>query len=373
MKSRIIIFSAFAVVILAAAILASCYMKTQDTGAVTDETQISQESADLSDSIGADTDVITEDLTDNVSETDVHEPSQDDPEISAESDEAAVSADEQESVQEETRVPLDKYTGLLEINPYISGWLTIDGLSLSEPVVYTPKSQNYFLHRSLDGSYMERGSLFIAVNWQEYFGNTLIYGHNMKDGSSFGLLQKYADESFGRANPYMWFDTLYEENEYELVAAFYSQIDEEELETTDDRDEKDKMLMAQGLKNRQKKQEEEISAETMKPENEAEPTPEITPVTEADVTLADLDLFEDMGDADIYRQEKDEDNGRFRYYYYNDLSDKADFDYFAQNIKERALYDTGVDISYGDELLTLSTCSYQVKNGRFVVVAKKIK
>ena len=75
----------------------------------------------------------------------------------------------------------------------------------------------------------------------------------------------------------------------------------------------------------------------------------------------------------LYRQEKDEDNGRFRYYYFTDLSDKKDFDYFVEHVKMNALYDTGVDAEWGDELLTLSTCSYHVTNGRFVVVAKRIK
>ena len=36
-------------------------------------------------------------------------------------------------------------------------------------------------------------------------------------------------------------------------------------------------------------------------------------------------------------------------------------------------YDTGVTATYGDRLLTLSTCDYQEKDGRFVVVAKKIQ
>ena len=34
--------------------------------------------------------------------------------------------------------------------------------------------------------------------------------------------------------------------------------------------------------------------------------------------------------------------------------------------------DTGVDAEYGDQLLTLSTCEYTYKNGRLVVVAKKV-
>ncbi len=37
-----------------------------------------------------------------------------------------------------------------------------------------------------------------------------------------------------------------------------------------------------------------------------------------------------------------------------------------------SLYSTGVTAQYGDQLLTLSTCDYEEKDGRFVVVAKKI-
>ena len=77
----------------------------------------------------------------------------------------------------------------------------------------------------------------------------------------------------------------------------------------------------------------------------------------------------DFGSEDIFRKEKDEDNGRFRYYYYTDLSSEDDFDYFIKNVEERKLYDTGEEAHFGDELLVMSTCSYQVKNGRFVVVA----
>ena len=43
-----------------------------------------------------------------------------------------------------------------------------------------------------------------------------------------------------------------------------------------------------------------------------------------------------------------------------------------QEMAAMSFYDTGVTAEYGDQLLTLSTCDYQEKDGRFVVVAKKI-
>ncbi|MCR5673807.1 MAG: class B sortase [Lachnospiraceae bacterium] len=253
-----------------------------------------------------------------------------------------------EPEEKELQVPLDKYLDLLEINPYVAGWLEIDGSKINDPVVYTPGSQNYFLHRDLDGTPMEKGTFFIAVNWREGFHNTLIYGHNMKDGSGFGSLAKFADSKYGLSHSVIRFDTLYKEQEYELLAAFYSQIDEEELETEEDRADRDKVVAEQSI---------EIKAE------------EGQTITEEELTVKDLALDFDFGDADIYRQEKDEDNGRFRYYYYTDLADPDDFNYYIENVKERSLYDTGVDATYGDDLLTLSTCSYHVKNGRFIVVA----
>ena len=44
-----------------------------------------------------------------------------------------------------------------------------------------------------------------------------------------------------------------------------------------------------------------------------------------------------------------------------------------QEMSAMSLYDTGITASYGDRLLTLSTCDYYVDNGRFVVVARRVE
>lgn len=66
-----------------------------------------------------------------------------------------------------------------------------------------------------------------------------------------------------------------------------------------------------------------------------------------------------------------DEEGVFRYYRYTDLTEPVRFDEFLSNVRACAQYDTEVDVQYGDELLTLSTCSYHTDNGRFVVVARK--
>lgn len=60
----------------------------------------------------------------------------------------------------------------------------------------------------------------------------------------------------------------------------------------------------------------------------------------------------------------------FRYYYFIDAKNEAEFNDYVNNSKQASLYDTKKTANYGDRLLTLSTCSYHVEDGRFVIVAK---
>ena len=61
----------------------------------------------------------------------------------------------------------------------------------------------------------------------------------------------------------------------------------------------------------------------------------------------------------------------FRYYFFVNCNSSQEFDEYVQNAKKTSLYDTGITASFGDQLMTLSTCSYHTKDGRFAVVAKK--
>ena len=62
----------------------------------------------------------------------------------------------------------------------------------------------------------------------------------------------------------------------------------------------------------------------------------------------------------------------FKFYQFIDAKDEAHFEEAVSYFKENAEYDTGVTAEYGDRLITLVTCAYHVKNGRFVVVAKEV-
>ncbi|MBQ8621458.1 MAG: class B sortase [Oscillospiraceae bacterium] len=62
----------------------------------------------------------------------------------------------------------------------------------------------------------------------------------------------------------------------------------------------------------------------------------------------------------------------FKFYDFIDAEDEAEYNEAIQYFKDNALYDTGVDAEYGDQLITLVTCAYHVKNGRMVVVAREV-
>ena len=56
------------------------------------------------------------------------------------------------------------------------------------------------------------------------------------------------------------------------------------------------------------------------------------------------------------------------------FKDKADFDSFVGECLDRSYYYTGIDVTYGDQLLTLSTCDFSMfSDMRLVVVARKLR
>lgn len=67
-----------------------------------------------------------------------------------------------------------------------------------------------------------------------------------------------------------------------------------------------------------------------------------------------------------------EEDVNFKYYQFINAGSEKEFNSYLNEMAALSLYDTGVTASYGDQLLTLSTCDYQENKGRFVVVAKKV-
>ncbi|MBQ3951769.1 MAG: class B sortase, partial [Oscillospiraceae bacterium] len=119
---------------------------------------------------------------------------------------------------------LYQYDAVYELNNDLAGWLYIEGAGIDYPVMYTPRNEQYYLRKNFEKTYATGGCLFIGKTWSEDSNQTIIYGHNMHDGSMFGHLHEYKSKEYALEHSIIHFDTLHETREYEVVAAFYGKV-----------------------------------------------------------------------------------------------------------------------------------------------------
>jgi sortase B len=119
-------------------------------------------------------------------------------------------------------VMLADYVPLYEINSDIVGWLEIENLGISYPVMQTPDSPDYYLTRNFNKQKNAHGCLYVRESCDVFApsDNVTIYGHNMKNGTMFAGLKKYLYQDFWEENQTFRFDTLYERNTYTVFAVF---------------------------------------------------------------------------------------------------------------------------------------------------------
>lgn len=90
------------------------------------------------------------------------------------------------------------FAALQEASPYAIGWIQVSGIDAINYPIVQYSDNSYYLDHSWDGESSRYGAIFLeTLNAADFSdGYTLVYGHNMKDGSMFGSLKKYADASF---------------------------------------------------------------------------------------------------------------------------------------------------------------------------------
>ena len=197
---------------------------------------------------------------------------------------------DEEMAAEEAAKAYEKYGALYEQNNDFVGWIYIDGTNINYPVMQTPDNPDYYLKHSFEKTWSDYGVPYLdesCVIGQS--NNLVIYGHHMSNGSMFCDLELYSDPAFCMEHPVIRFDTLTSFGEYEVIAVFRYNTNQETFR---------------------------------------------------------------------YDREVNMDETRFSW--------------FMEQVHARELFSTGKDASFGDQLLTLSTCEYTYKNGRLVVVARKV-
>lgn len=112
--------------------------------------------------------------------------------------------------------PVD-FTALQGINDDIVGWLKVGALDISYPV--TQASDNdYYLHLTFELVQNTAGCIFVDYQNRPDFqdDNTIVYGHNMKDGSMFGTLKNFVQDGVYESDPYFWIYTPERIYKYEI-------------------------------------------------------------------------------------------------------------------------------------------------------------
>ncbi|GAA0133471.1 class B sortase [Paenibacillus sp. YSY-4.3] len=123
------------------------------------------------------------------------------------------------------QVMLPEFQELYERNPDIIGWLKMDGTRIDYPVMQNPQDPQFYLNHDFDKKKSKNGLLFLDASSRiNDSGILLIHGHHMKSGLMFADLMKYKKESYYREHATFEFSTLYEKEEYEIVAVFLSQV-----------------------------------------------------------------------------------------------------------------------------------------------------
>ena len=111
--------------------------------------------------------------------------------------------------------------------PDVIGWLYQKDSIINYPVVQC-ENNDYYLSHLFDGTPSKVGSLFADFENKPDFSdkNTIVYGHNMRDGSMLATLNCYADQSYFEENPKMYLDTPHGGYSVEIFSAFSAKTSE---------------------------------------------------------------------------------------------------------------------------------------------------
>ena len=122
---------------------------------------------------------------------------------------------------------LPQYQALYTQNSDLAGWIQIDGTGINYPVMQSKHDPDFYLKHNFEKADSPHGCPYVQANCdlQTPSDNILVYGHNMKNGSMFGMLKKYrADETLYNTSKYFWILTPEKDYRYEIIAAYTTSV-----------------------------------------------------------------------------------------------------------------------------------------------------
>ena len=136
------------------------------------------------------------------------------------------SVGEEDEGQEEDSLQRVAFAELKEINSNIIGWIQIPGTKISYPVMQG-SDDAYYLNHTFRDKVNSAGSIFMetlnAADFTDY--HTIIYGHNMKNGSMFGGLSAYQSPTYLVSHPCIYIDVEGGLLQYEIFSCYETTAD----------------------------------------------------------------------------------------------------------------------------------------------------
>lgn len=113
------------------------------------------------------------------------------------------------------------------VNPDIVGWLSLDGTRIDYPFVQAGDNETY-LRRDINGQKAYAGTLFMDYECDSALQgfSSIIYGHNMKNGSMFADLKAYDEPAFWNENQTGWLFLPHATYKLEVFAYLIVQSDD---------------------------------------------------------------------------------------------------------------------------------------------------
>lgn len=115
-----------------------------------------------------------------------------------------------------------KWDELYSQNPDIYAWISVSDTTIDYPIVQHPQDNTYYLEHNLDGSKGYPGCIYTEnYNLKDFSDkHTVIYGHNLKNGTMFAPLHEFENENEIEEDRYIYIYTEEQVYVYQIFAAY---------------------------------------------------------------------------------------------------------------------------------------------------------
>ena len=115
---------------------------------------------------------------------------------------------------------------LRQVNPDVVGWIRIPGTKIDYPLLQGEDNE-YYLKHTWKGHRNVVGSVFLECKNSPSFTdwNTIVYAHNMNNGTMFAPLHRFKRQEFWQAHPYVYIVTDAGVLRYEIFSSYSAQVD----------------------------------------------------------------------------------------------------------------------------------------------------